>query len=234
MKAVFFDFDGVIADSRTAIRRCLDAVLLQRGLQPLDDAILNEVIGPPLAEGIELVLASRKADLQNVGQCVREFRQRYARVSLEATVLQPGMLHALRVLAEHVPLALATSKPLSLTEPLLQQLAIRELFSAVAAPPPERDGEPKTATLRHAVTRLAEALGRSINPAQAAMVGDRHHDIAAGKALRMTTIGVAWGCGSLTELRVAGADSIVSNPRELVATLLTARQYPPCRARDTI
>lgn len=219
MKAVFLDFDGVIADSRTAIRRCLDAVLLQRGLQPLDDAMLNEVIGPPLAEGIELVLASRKADLQNVGQCVREFRQRYARVSLEATVLQPGMLHALRVLAEHVPLALATSKPLSLTAPLLERLGIRDLFAAVAAPANDRHGESKIETLRHAVHRLGQALRAAVDPAVVIMVGDRKYDIEAGKALGMRTIGVTWGTGSLVELQAAGADLVAFSPDELVAQL---------------
>ena len=53
-------------------------------------------------------------------------------------------------------------------------------------------------------------------PAPAAIVGDRHFDVTAGRAMGLATVGVSWGIGSLSELRGAGADYIVRSPEELV------------------
>jgi phosphoglycolate phosphatase len=218
--ALFFDFDGVIVDSRAAIGTCVDAVLIERGMQPVSSETLDELIGPPLTEGFASVLASRGADPALAVQCVRDFRERYARVSLEQTTLQPGMRDVLSAVAERVPIALASSKLLSLAEPLLDLLGIRKLFAAIAAPTPERDGESKTETLRHAVALLNRMQKRPLDPARAVMVGDRRHDVAAGKALGMRTVGVTWGCGSPDELRASGADWIAFTPAQLVAILL--------------
>jgi phosphoglycolate phosphatase len=49
------------------------------------------------------------------------------------------------------------------------------------------------------------------------MVGDRHHDVDAGRAHRLTTIGVLWGMGDRDEL--SQADHVVSTPEELVELL---------------
>jgi phosphoglycolate phosphatase len=51
------------------------------------------------------------------------------------------------------------------------------------------------------------------------MVGDRHHDVDAGKAHGLRTIGVLWGIGDVDELRGAGADDLVATPAELVELL---------------
>jgi phosphoglycolate phosphatase len=47
------------------------------------------------------------------------------------------------------------------------------------------------------------------------MVGDRHFDVAAGRARGLVAVGVSWGIGSVAELRRAGADHIVHSPEEL-------------------
>jgi len=44
------------------------------------------------------------------------------------------------------------------------------------------------------------------------MIGDRHHDIDAARALQMTSIGVAWGFGTIDELIGANAHQIAMTP----------------------
>jgi phosphoglycolate phosphatase len=65
-------------------------------------------------------------------------------------------------------------------------------------------------------------LGRALavfEERPAAIVGDRHHDVEAGRAHGLYTVGVTWGIGSEAELRAAGASHIVHRPDELVALL---------------
>jgi phosphoglycolate phosphatase len=49
------------------------------------------------------------------------------------------------------------------------------------------------------------------------MIGDREHDVIAGKECGTGTIGVTWGIGNRTELAGAGADALVDHPHELFA-----------------
>jgi phosphoglycolate phosphatase len=47
------------------------------------------------------------------------------------------------------------------------------------------------------------------------MVGDRAHDIKAGLANNIQTVGVLWGYGTKDELISAGADLVVDRPADL-------------------
>jgi phosphoglycolate phosphatase len=51
------------------------------------------------------------------------------------------------------------------------------------------------------------------------MIGDRNFDIEGARANDVRGLGVAWGFGSIEELRDAGADAIAAHPAELAALL---------------
>ena len=51
------------------------------------------------------------------------------------------------------------------------------------------------------------------------MIGDRYFDIEGARANDVRAVGVAWGFGSIEELREAGADAIAASPLELSALL---------------
>lgn len=53
------------------------------------------------------------------------------------------------------------------------------------------------------------------------MVGDRSHDVAAGRSAGATTIGVTWGFGSAAELIAAGVDRLVDSPDDIDASIFT-------------
>ncbi len=55
------------------------------------------------------------------------------------------------------------------------------------------------------------------------MIGDRHHDIDAARALQMTSIGVAWGFGTIDELIAADAHQIAMTPNDVKDALLGER-----------
>jgi pyrophosphatase PpaX len=67
---------------------------------------------------------------------------------------------------------------------------------------------------------LLEAARRGgFNPQQAVYVGDSVHDIAAGRAAGMKTVGVLWGPFDRRELEAAGPDALIDSPRDLLALL---------------
>jgi len=111
-----------------------------------------------------------------------------------------------------VPLAVATSKPAALAEPLLEALGLREHFAVLAGPSLDAEAEGKTITLGRALA----ALHGGASPV---MVGDRLYDVVAAHDHGLAAVGVLWGIGDEAELREAGADLIVRAPHELPAAL---------------
>ena len=87
------------------------------------------------------------------------------------------------------------------------------LFELVAGAKP--DGT------RHLKKDVIEWTMAQITPSACvvAMVGDRAADIVAGHELGLSGIGVAWGYGSITELREAGATTTADSPDQLLAIL---------------
>jgi len=63
---------------------------------------------------------------------------------------------------------------------------------------------------------LLLAAGRAtLEPSRTAYVGDSIHDMAAGRAAGMQTIGALWGPSAAEDLERAGADALAATPGDL-------------------
>ncbi len=213
-----FDLDGCLVDSTSVIATCIDHALTSvAGLEALGVDALRFAVGPPLVRSFELLLGERGGDAALVARCVDAYRDRYAVVVHAQTVVIPGVPAALDAVAEFGTLAVVTSKPHLIAEPLLRALGLRDRFAAVHGPATDHAVEPKATTLGRALA----ALGAGDTTA-ATMVGDRSHDVVAGRAHGTRTVGVTWGAGGRSELEAAGADAVVDDPVELAAAVRPA------------
>ena len=204
---VIFDLDGVLVDSRAVFLSCVNYAFEKLGLPTRPDAELIPYIGPPFAYGFgELLGVAHDAPI--VDACIDGYRERYKTASLTETTVAPGIPDALDAL-DGRRLAVATSKPLALTEPLLEAMGLRKHFSVVAGPDLSARAEGKTETLGRALHELG--------PTRAVMVGDRSFDVVAAQAHGIPAIGVTWGIGTPLELHEAGADRVIERPGELPA-----------------
>jgi phosphoglycolate phosphatase len=213
--AVFLDLDGCLVDSTGAITGCLNHALVTLGLRPRPPAELVPLIGPPLHESLAALLAADGADPALVEAGVEAYRSRYAVVALTETAVIPGIPAALEQLAALTRLAVVTSKPRAFAVPLVEGLGLDRWLEAVYGPDLDHRVEPKAVTLRRALAATVPGVAA----ARTVMVGDRSHDVAAGRACGTATIGVTWGAGARAELVAAGADHVVDRPEELVAAL---------------
>jgi phosphoglycolate phosphatase len=216
IRAVFFDLDGVLVDSRIAIPRSINFALGCHGLVSRPEESLHCLIGAPLLQAFREILESEAADPGLAEACVESYRERYREACLDETILMPHIEGTVRRLAERYSLAVVTSKPDTFARPILENLGLADCFLEIVGPPLDSGcAEEKARTLE----RATEALGIETQlfgaPTPAAMVGDRHFDVAAGRAMGLATVGVSWGIGSVSELRRAGADHIVDSPEEL-------------------
>jgi phosphoglycolate phosphatase len=202
--AAVFDFDGVIIDSREAVRIAVNAALVEHGFSPRAPRALDRFIGPPVLAAFA-ALTGEPEDSGVVANCAEAYHRHYASVYLEKTALVAGIAEALAKLT--LPLALATAKQIEFVRPLLEKLGISGYFPVLAAPTMSELHEPKAVL----VERALSALGAG----DAVIVGDTRFDIEAAHANGARAIGVTWGIGDRAELRAAGADAILREPAEL-------------------
>jgi phosphoglycolate phosphatase len=212
-EVVCFDLDGCLVDSRHAITACLNVGLEAVGLGPRPADELHPLIGPPLLESFQSLLAGADHDPVLAPRCIDAYRAAYPEVARTHTTLVPGIPDALEALAPDRVLAVVTSKPTPFARPIVDHLGLAAAFAAVHGPALDELVEPKSVTLARALADVAPGVA----PARAVMVGDRHHDIDAGIACGCGTIGVTWGIGAPHEFE--RADLVVDTPGELVGAL---------------
>ncbi len=210
---VLFDLDGCLVDSTDAITGAIRHAMGALGLPAPPADQLRWCIGPPLHESFATLLAQAGTGPDRVPEAVDAYRAHYATTSLSQTTRIPGIEPALAAIAADATLAVVTSKPGEAAVPILEQVGLTGWFAAVHAPQADHRVEPKAVTLRRAQAQL----GADGQPQ--VMIGDRSHDVDAGRACGTATVGVTWGAGDRDELAAAGADRIVDEPADLPATV---------------
>lgn len=208
MSAVAFDLDGCLIESRGAILPSVRVALVEHGLPALPDEEIAFLIGPPLETGFTELLMRLDADVALAGALVLAYRADYREHMLDRTTVMPGLDALVRTVADARGACVVTSKPAGFATTILEHLGLFDVLAFVEGPSFDVAGhETKTVTLARARDRTKIGV----------MVGDRHHDVDAGRAHGLTTIGVLWGMGDAAEL--AEADHVVETPDELLRLL---------------
>lgn len=207
-RAILFDLDGCLVDSTVPIRECLNAALVEHGIDPIPADDLAPRIGPPLQVMLEALFAERGADPGLVEPVVQGYRERYRTESLRLAASYDGVPDLIAALAASERLGVCTSKPERFAVPILEQLGLASHFAHIEGPG-LTEVEPKTVTLERLMSRMP------LDPATSVMIGDRHHDVEAALAHGLVPVGVTWGFGSRDELEAAGAAAVVDHPAEL-------------------
>jgi phosphoglycolate phosphatase len=208
-RVIAFDLDGCILDSTEPISQCLNAALVDHGLEPVPLDDLARHVGPPLQLTIAGLLEERGADARLVDQLVSAYRERYRTESLRLATVYPGIVELLEQLAGGERLAICTSKPTRWAVPILEHLGLAHHFERIAGPG-LTEAEAKTTTLARVLDELAP-----LDRADTVMIGDRHHDVEAALHHGLVPVGVTWGFGTREELESAGAVAVIDHPGEL-------------------
>ena len=213
---VLLDLDGALVDSLPGIEASGRAALAALG-HPLDPGLdIAAMIGPPIEEMMQLMLARYGDD--RVAEGVAAYRADYGARGLLASAPYPGIPEALDALrAAGARLMLATSKRRVFAERILDHTGLAPRFAAV-------HGSEPGGALDHKPELIAHILARhDLDPAACVMVGDRRYDISGAHANRVRALGVLWGYGSRDELRAAGAAALAEHRDGLGRLLGLAR-----------
>lgn len=208
---LLFDLDGTLTDPGDGIVACLRHAFQTLGVSSPPQDELLKFIGPPLQESFLKVLGT----VQKANEAIRIYRERYSTLGMFENVVYPGIDAVLTTLGGlGFALLVATSKPEVFATEILQHFGLARHFKAIYGAALSGERSKKADLLAHVVQQ------QQLDPSSAIMIGDRCHDIVAGRGLGMKTIGVLWGYGSRLELVESGADVIVETVTALVSEIV--------------
>jgi pyrophosphatase PpaX len=199
---VLLDVDGTLLDSREFIFSAYEHALRRHGFDLPTREVLATWVGLPLDENYRIHGGDELVD------ALVEAHRSFQKANLHLSVPFPGTVDALETLRRHgVVLGAVTSRSRRTSVDTLERAGLARFFGVMVSAEDATALKPDPAPLRHALAVLGRASGG------AAMVGDTVHDIDAGRALGIATIGATYGFGRGIEAHAP--DHIIASIAEL-------------------
>ena len=212
IRAVLFDWDGTVADTRPGIFNSVRYAIGQYGIADKPDDELRYFIGPPLYDGFEHVFGV-SPELAN--ELTDTYRVYYRDKGIFECNVYEGVGDLLRKLHDAgVKTAVVSSKPKEFLDRLVEHFGLADHLDAVVGPAMDNHNSNKTVLVNQALKELM-LLSSTV-----AMIGDRHFDMEGAKAAGVNAVGVLYGYGTEEELCKAGADAICDQVADLRGFLL--------------
>jgi phosphoglycolate phosphatase len=194
--SAIFDLDGTLTDSKPGILGCLTKALQAHRIPwsgPLD-----WFIGPPAEQSLRRLMPDAPEGARLA--LLHDYRRCYDATGWQQNSVYPGipaLLGGLKALGWR--LFVCTAKREDFTLRILDKFTLSHYFDAVYADTSGSLDHSKTALLRCLLEE--QSLDRPTF-----MIGDRHFDMEAARANRVTSIAVTYGYGTSEELKAARPD----------------------------
>ncbi|GGY70525.1 hydrolase [Cellvibrio zantedeschiae] len=188
-----FDWDGTLVDSKAMITRSMQLAATNMGWEPLEDALIHNIIGLGLPEAIlrlyPQVSDQERARLRDfyAGNFVRLYEEK----SSDFFPVVPETLEALRNQG-HL-LTIATGKSRKGLDRILADLGMSTYFDATRC-------ADETASKPHPLM-LEQLLAHfDVEAREAVMIGDTEYDMEMARSISMPRIAVSYGAHHIDRL----------------------------------
>ena len=206
LRALIFDLDGTLIDSKLDLALSVNAALAEMGRRPLPHDLIFSYVGQGAATLISRALGEGASE----EDCLRGlefFIKYYSAHKLDNTVLYPGVREALDALSG-MPMAVLTNKPVGASRGILRGLGLANHFRFVYGGNSFERKKPDPIGV--------EVLRRDLQVAQpeTMMVGDSDVDVRTARNSGIWACGVSYGLGA-EGMRATPPDLMVDSLVEL-------------------
>jgi len=206
---LLFDLDGTLTDPKQGIVASINYALKELSFPAREEAELERFVGPPLIDTFRILLRTNDENL--LMQAVELYRERYFAQGYLENYVYEGIGELLAACVQSgFKLFVATYKRQDIAVRVLEHFHLADYFDGIY-------GCDIGLAKAELIGQVLDEQG--LTASDCMMIGDRKHDIEAGKANGMPTIGVLWGYGTLEEFMAADPDYTVGCPRELMGVL---------------
>ena len=205
LKAVIFDFDGVITDSEILHLRAFNQVLRQFGVELATKDYYKEYLGLTDVDCFKLVAQRNELDTDNqpINKLVQQKNQVFEELATTEGRTIEGVPGFLRMLQRNdVPTAICSGALLAEIELILEQAQLRRFFSVIVSAEQVKKGKPNPEGFLLALQKLNEGRKDPIGAEQCIVIEDSRWGLEAARRAGMHTIAVTNSYGP-DQLRLA-------------------------------
>ena len=221
LRAIIFDFDGVIADSEPLHFASFRDVLAEEGIALSEAEYYAQYLGfddvgaltsigtrqpEPWSATRVAALAARKAE-------------RFEALQRDVAVLFPGAAHAIRRAAAEVPIAIASGALRGEIERVLEHAGLASCFTAIVGADDTPLSKPAPDPYLHALAQLSDAVGESLSPSACVAIEDSIWGLESARAAGLHTVAVAQ---TYTHAELPLADLVIPSIAALDLAILRA------------
>jgi beta-phosphoglucomutase len=207
-KAVIFDWDGTLADTRKAVVQSFQKVLKEAGCK-VSDEFIERLMGVGTKKTI--IEAFRECHMRLDVSTLEKLAEEKIRIQKELTTtvsLFDGATDLLEELKGKTKIALATMSSRKVIEKILPEKRIREYFDVVLTADDVAKPKPDPEVF------LVSAAKLGVKQENCVVVEDSVFGVRAAKTARMRCIAVPSGVYSTEELQEENPDLIVNSLAE--------------------
>ncbi len=210
-KAAIFDLDGTLLDTLESIAKPTNVALKKFGYEERPMEAFKTYVGDGYRNSVKRALADCGENDEEMVEKVYEYGIRlYTKYPTYKNKPYPNIKNTLQGLKEKgIKLAVLTNKPHVAALAVIEKCFGEGFFDIVQG---QEDGHPKKPKPGCA-DNVLETLG--VSAAECVYFGDSNTDMKTGKETGFYTVGVAWGFRPVSELKEAGADLIINEPKEI-------------------
>lgn len=188
VRALIFDLDGTLIDSKQDLIRSVNAMLVEMGREPLHEDTVSSYIGHGAPRLVARALG-RGASEDECERSLKFFLAHYDEHKLDSTHAYPSVTEALEELREF-PMAVLTNKPVRASLKILEGLGLAKYFRAVYGGNSFETKKPDPLGAKKILWELRAA------PAEALMVGDSEVDVQTARNAGTLAAAVNYGFGT--------------------------------------
>lgn len=192
LKAIVFDFDGVIANSEPLHFQGYRDVLAEEGLTVTERDYYAQYLGFDDVGAFEAIGRRHGAawsDAQ-IKDLVARKAVRLEALERDVSVLFPGAADAIRRAAAAMPIAIASGARGEEIRRLLQRERLSACFTAIVAAEDTSVSKPAPDPYLRAVTLLAPACGGQLRSSDCVAIEDSHWGLESARAAGLRTVAV--------------------------------------------
>ncbi len=188
VRALIFDLDGTLIDSKQDLIRSVNAMLVEMGREPLHEDTISGYIGHGAPQLIGRALGNGTTEEERE-RALKFFLAHYEEHKLDSTCAYPGVAEALEELRE-VPMAVLTNKPVRVSRRILEGLKLAKYFRAVYGGNSFETKKPDPLGAKRILEELGAAAGKAM------MIGDSEVDVQTARNAGTLAGTVNYGFGT--------------------------------------
>ena len=193
LRAVIFDFDGVITDSEILHLRAFNQVLAQYNIEITEEVYYKEYLGFTDRDCFEAVAGKNRLGL-DAGQIEELIRQKNkifdGLAKTEATIFE-GVPEFLQMLNDNkIRRAICSGALLVDIAPILEKSRLGHFFEEIVSAEQIEKGKPDPEGFLLALKRLNEGSQKPIAANECVVIEDSHWGLEAAKAAGMHTVAI--------------------------------------------